>query len=34
MNWWFPGWLGRIVPEIDVEGNEFFDEPHGSESQG
>ncbi|MGK2956319.1 MAG: MMPL family transporter [Solirubrobacterales bacterium] len=24
-NWWFPGWLDRIVPRIDIEGNEYFD---------
>ena len=24
-NWWLPGWLGRILPNIDVEG-------HGPES--
>jgi len=24
-NWWFPGWLDRLVPRIDIEGNEYFD---------
>ena len=24
-NWWFPGWLDRIVPRIDIEGNEYFE---------
>ncbi len=22
--WWMPGWLGRIVPHISIEGEEFF----------
>jgi RND superfamily putative drug exporter len=22
--WWMPGWLGRIVPHINIEGEEFF----------
>lgn len=30
-NWWFPDRLDRILPKIDIEGNEFFDrrEPRG-----
>ncbi|MBK5231536.1 MAG: MMPL family transporter [Thermoleophilia bacterium] len=24
-NWWFPAWLDRIVPRIDIEGNEYFE---------
>jgi RND superfamily putative drug exporter len=24
-NWWFPGRLDRLVPRIDIEGNEYFD---------
>jgi RND superfamily putative drug exporter len=23
-NWWFPGWLGRVVPRIGIEGEGFF----------
>jgi putative drug exporter of the RND superfamily len=23
-NWWFPGWLGRAVPRIGIEGEGFF----------
>jgi putative drug exporter of the RND superfamily len=27
-NWWFPGWLGRVVPRIGIEGEGFFkDQP-------
>ncbi len=26
-NWWFPGWLDRIVPKVDIEGNEYFEKP-------
>jgi RND superfamily putative drug exporter len=22
--WWLPGWLGRMVPHISIEGEEFF----------
>ncbi len=22
--WWLPGWLGRIVPHISIEGEEYF----------
>jgi putative drug exporter of the RND superfamily len=22
--WWRPSWLGRIVPHISIEGEEFF----------
>jgi RND superfamily putative drug exporter len=25
-NWWFPAWLERIVPEVDIEGNEYFED--------
>jgi RND superfamily putative drug exporter len=32
-NWWFPGWLDRIVPRVDIEGNEYFDKPQGAESR-
>ncbi len=24
-NWWLPGWLDRILPRIDIEGNEFYE---------
>jgi len=24
INWWMPGWLGRIVPHTSIEGAEFF----------
>ncbi len=24
VNWWMPGWLGRIVPHTSIEGAEFF----------
>ena len=23
-NWWFPGWLDRIVPNFSIEGEEWF----------
>jgi RND superfamily putative drug exporter len=23
-NWWFPSWLGRAVPELGIEGQEYF----------
>jgi RND superfamily putative drug exporter len=29
-NWWFPGWLDKILPRINVEGEGFF-EPDGDE---
>ena len=25
-NWWLPGWLGRVLPRIDIEGNEFYED--------
>jgi putative drug exporter of the RND superfamily len=25
-NWWFPGWLDRLLPNFSIEGEEFFDE--------
>ena len=25
-NWWFPGWLDRIVPNFSIEGEEWFRE--------
>ena len=25
-NWWLPGWLGRVLPRISIEGAEFFEE--------
>ena len=25
LNWWFPRWLDRAVPKVDIEGNEYFD---------
>jgi putative drug exporter of the RND superfamily len=25
-NWWFPGWLDRIVPNFSIEGEEWFEE--------
>jgi RND superfamily putative drug exporter len=24
-NWWLPGWLEKILPRIDIEGNEFYE---------
>jgi RND superfamily putative drug exporter len=33
-NWWFPGWLDRIVPKVDIEGNEYFEKPQGADSRG
>jgi putative drug exporter of the RND superfamily len=24
INWWMPGWLGRIIPHTSIEGAEFF----------
>jgi RND superfamily putative drug exporter len=24
VNWWMPGWLGRVVPHTSIEGAEFF----------
>ncbi len=32
-NWWFPGWLDRIVPKVDIEGNEYFDKSQDAESR-
>ena len=29
-NWWFPAWLDRIVPRIDIEGNEYFEKRTGT----
>ncbi|HMC08282.1 MAG TPA: MMPL family transporter, partial [Actinomycetota bacterium] len=27
-NWWFPRWLDRLLPRVDVEGEEFpLEEP-------
>ncbi len=26
-NWWFPGWLDRIVPAIDIDGERGLPEP-------
>jgi putative drug exporter of the RND superfamily len=23
-NWWFPGWLDRVVPNFSIEGDEWF----------
>jgi hypothetical protein len=23
-SWWLPGWLGRLVPRISIEGDEYF----------
>ena len=31
LNWWFPKWLDRLVPRIDIEGNEFFDPPQNGD---
>ncbi|MGB0119745.1 MAG: MMPL family transporter [Solirubrobacterales bacterium] len=28
-NWWFPKWLDRLVPKIDIEGDEYFDRIEG-----
>ena len=25
-NWWLPGWLDRLLPEIQVEGHEVTDQ--------
>jgi putative drug exporter of the RND superfamily len=25
-NWWFPEWLGRILPRIGIEGEDFLKE--------
>jgi len=25
-NWWFPGWLDKIVPNFSIEGAEWFRE--------
>ena len=25
--WWLPGWLGRILPTIDIEGDHLADDP-------
>ncbi len=25
INWWFPGWLDRLVPHFSIEGAEFFE---------
>jgi len=30
-NWWFPRWLDRIVPVLDVEGDVEFQAPVGAE---
>ena len=32
-NWWFPAWLDRIVPKVDIEGNEYFEKPQGADSR-
>jgi RND superfamily putative drug exporter len=24
-NWWFPGWLGRVVPNLGVDSDEFHE---------
>jgi hypothetical protein len=24
-NWWIPGWLGRVLPPIGIEGEGFFE---------
>jgi RND superfamily putative drug exporter len=24
-NWWLPGWLERVLPRLDIEGNEFYE---------
>lgn len=28
-NWWFPRWLDRLVPNIDIEGDEYFNRIEG-----
>ncbi|MEZ5323051.1 MAG: MMPL family transporter [Microthrixaceae bacterium] len=28
-NWWFPGWLDRLIPTIDVEGHEHHEHSDG-----
>lgn len=28
-NWWLPGWLDRLLPDIDVEGHQVTDEELG-----
>lgn len=28
-NWWFPSWLERLVPKVDIEGDEYFDRIEG-----
>ena len=28
-NWWFPAWLDRLVPNVDIEGDEYFDRIEG-----
>jgi RND superfamily putative drug exporter len=25
-NWWFPGWLDRLLPNFSIEGEEWFAE--------
>ena len=25
-NWWFPGWLDRLLPNFSIEGEEYFAE--------
>jgi RND superfamily putative drug exporter len=32
-NWWFPAWLDRIVPKVDIEGNEYFEKLENAESR-
>ena len=29
-NWWLPGWLDRLLPNIHVEGHEVTDDEHSS----
>jgi putative drug exporter of the RND superfamily len=33
-NWWFPGWLDRLVPDFSIEGEEWFRERDGRARQG
>ena len=33
-NWWFPGWLDRLVPNFSIEGEEWFRERDARERHG
>jgi RND superfamily putative drug exporter len=26
-SWWMPSWLGRHLPRISIEGEDYFEEP-------